>query len=595
MRNHIVRKSLGLIVLYAVIIIGIFVIQFRSDSIIRKTIHSMRVTFTEAENSTGNLSLKNQFQISYNGILFSADESSPLEFSENNRTKHAILRSFDEDELSCTLNFSNDIKITFELADSSEKSPLMISADFPSKISFVAINVRALSGYNFSEKKEKQAILEGKNSTYSLIAPRLQDSKLILLQNSKFARYSPYIKQTEFAIDSVAEFANASKAEWQNTIDSLNSAIISEFINKSQSDASFTVNLTEQTVVSYVAAMSHAGRYNEALNTVPESFIKGNKRTYLSAPFFGSLARVSPGLQIQLENYKNMTAQAIQSSSCNIFTTDSIADYILISGNDANVLKLLSMPATFTDNNFSLAQASGILKVYATLKLNDSENAEKLAPVLEPCIKKIADACKLDNNKIRLVENDTKLSVLAAVSIGDSFIQYGIASSNANIEKCGYLIVNSYISDLAGLDLRTMCEIYPLVVHDNSYYPHFEKVRVLNGNTVWAWTIAQSIKLTQDENSTLYIDIDFPLGLTHYVILAGINPFRRIQIYNMDFRTDPQFEIYNSSGYVYRSAMRALLLKSRHKSQHEIVKLFYRDVTQQEIPQEAEAETVSEE
>ena len=55
----------------------------------------MKVTFTEAENSTGNLSLKNQFQISYNGILFSADESSPLEFSENNRTKHAILRSFD--------------------------------------------------------------------------------------------------------------------------------------------------------------------------------------------------------------------------------------------------------------------------------------------------------------------------------------------------------------------------------------------------------------------------------------------------------------------------------------------------------------------
>ena len=193
------------------------------------------------------------------------------------------------------------------------------------------------------------------------------------------------------------------------------------------------------------------------------------------------------------------------------------------------------------------------------------------------------------------IGKDTNLSVLAAVSIGDSFIQYGIASSNANIEKCGYLIVNSYISDLAGLDLRTMCEIYPLVVHDNSYYPHFEKVRVLNGNTVWAWTIAQSIKLTQDENSTLYIDIDFPLGLTHYVILAGINPFRRIQIYNMDFRTDPQFEIYNSSGYVYRSAMRALLLKSRHKSQHEIVKLFYRDVTQQEIPQEAEAETVSEE
>ena len=64
-------------------------------------------------------------------------------------------------------------------------------------------------------------------------------------------------------------------------------------------------------------------------------------------------------------------------------------------------------------------------------------------------------------------------------------------------------------------------------------------------------------------------------------MIIGINPFRRIQIYNMDFRTDPQFEIYNSSGYVYRSSMRGLLLKSRHKSQHEIIKLYYREVAAQ--------------
>ena len=63
MRKHIVRKSLGLIVLYAVIIVGIFVIQFRSDSIIRKTIRSMRVTLVEAESTDGSAALKNQFQI----------------------------------------------------------------------------------------------------------------------------------------------------------------------------------------------------------------------------------------------------------------------------------------------------------------------------------------------------------------------------------------------------------------------------------------------------------------------------------------------------------------------------------------------------
>lgn len=585
MRKHIVRKSLGLTVLYAVIIVGIFVIQFRSDSIIRKTIHSMRVTLVEAENTSGNAGLKNQFQIAYNGIQFTGDDTNSVEYSINDVTKKAVLKSFDEGEYSLTLNFSNNIKIHFSIADDSDNAPLMITGEFPANITYVSIITKPLSGYNFTEQKAKQAILEGKNSTYSLLAPMLQGSRLMLLQNSKFASYRAYIKQTEFSIDSVMDLAGTSKSEWQNSINSLSSTIISEFMRQSQSDVTFTTNLTEQTVVSYAAAMSIAGRYNEALNTVPDSFIKGTKRTYQSAPFFGTLAKVAPGLEIQMENYKNMVSHSLQSSSCDIFATDNIAEYFLINEKDPQVQRLLSMPATFTDNNFTVAQAAGILRVYSELYAAESENAAKLTPVLEPCVKKISDACKLDGNRLRLAENDTNLSVIAAVNAGDAFIRYGTVSETENVEKCGYLIVNSYLSDLAGLDLRTMCEIYPIAVHNNPYYPHLTKVRVLEGNTIWAWTIARDIKVTQDEDRTLFIDVDFPLGLTHYVIVCGINPFRRIQIYNMDFRTDPQFEIYNSSGYVYRAAMRGLLLKSRHKSQHEIIKLYYRDIVT-EVPVE---------
>lgn len=588
MRNHIVRKSLGLIVLYAVIIVGIFVIQFRSDSIIRKTIHSMRVTLVEAESTNGTASLKNQFQVAYNGIQFTGDESNSVEFTVDNSTKKAVLQSYEEDERSISLNFSNNIKITFSLADDGEKAPLMVAAEFPASVSHVSLIAKPLSGYAFTEQKAKQSILEGKNSTYSLLAPMMQDSRLILLQNSKFASYRPYVKQTEFSIDSVVELAGASRNEWQSSLKTLSSTIISEFMRQVQSDVSFTSNLSEQTVISYAAAMGNAGRYNEGLNSVPESFIKGTKRTYLSAPFFGTLAKVAPGLEIQSENFKNMIAHAISSSSCDIFTTDNIAEYLLIHEEDPSVAKLLSMPGTLTDNNFTVAQAAGILHVYSYLKADEAEIAENLSPVLEPCVKKIADACKLDNNKLRLAENDTNLSVIAAVSAGDAFIRYGTVSDAENIEKCGYLIVNSYLSDLAGLDLRTMCDVYPIAVHDNPYYPHYEKIRMLDGVPIWAWTISRDIKITLDENRTMFIDIDFPLGLTHYVMITGINPFRRIQIYNMDFRTDPQFEIYNSSGYVYRSAMRGLLLKSRHKSQHEIIKLYYREV--EETPVETPAE-----
>lgn len=542
----------------------------------------------EAESTSGTPVLKNQFQVAYNGIQFTGDESHPVQFTSNDKTRRAVLRSWSSTDTSCTLVFSDGIKITFALADDSDTSPLLITGEFPEKISDVSITAKPLSGYTFTDQKAKQAILEGKNSTYSLVAPHLETTKLVFLQNSKFARYSAYVKQTDFSIDSAAELAGASRAEWQSTTNSLGQTIISEFMRQSTSDVTFTTNLTEQTVVSYTAVMANAGRYNEALNTVPETFVKGTKRTYQSAPFFGGLAKVTPGLEIQMENFKNMVSQALITKSCDLFTQDFIEDYFLINEHDASVMAVLSMPAELTDNNFTVSQATGILRTYAKLKKAKSEIADRLTPVLEPCVKKIADACKLDNNKIRMTENDTNLSVIAAVSAGDAFISYGIASNSSSVEKVGYLIVNSYLSDLAGLDLRTMCELYPITVHDNPYYPHFAKVRMLEGIPVWTWTIARDLKITIDENRTLYVDIDFPLGLTHYVVICGINPFRRIQIYNMDFRTDPQFEIYNSSGYVYKTSMKGLLLKSRHKSQHEIIKLYYRDLEAEPVAPETE-------
>lgn len=542
----------------------------------------------EAESTPGNTSLKNQFQVAYNGIQFIGDESHPVQYTSNDKVRRAVLRSWSSTDTSCTLVFSDGIKITFSLSDGSDNAPLMITSEFPDKISDVSITAKPLSGFTVTDQKSKQAILEGRNSSYSLIAPHLEANKLVFLQNSKFARYNAYVKQTEFSIDSASELAGASRGEWQSTTNALGQTIISEFMRQSTSDVSFNTNLTEQTVVSYAAVMANAGRYNEALNTVPETFVKGTKRTFQSAPFFGGLAKVTPGLEIQMENYKNMVSQALITKSCDLFTQDFIDDYLVINENNASVLAVLSMPAELTDNNFTVAQATGILKTYAKLKKAESEAAERLAPVLEPCVKKIADACKLDNNKIRMAENDANLSVIAAVSAGDAFISYGIASNMSSVEKVGYLIVNSYLSDLAGLDLRTMCELYPITVHDNPYYPHFVKVRMLEGIPVWTWTIARDLKITMDENRTLYVDIDFPLGLTHYVVICGINPFRRIQIYNMDFRTDPQFEIYNSSGYVYKTSMKGLLLKSRHKSQHEIIKLYYRDLD--EAPSSSEIE-----
>ncbi len=70
--------------------------------------------------------------------------------------------------------------------------------------------------------------------------------------------------------------------------------------------------------------------------------------------------------------------------------------------------------------------------------------------------------------------------------------------------------------------------------------------------------------------------VKFPVNNTHYMIIKGIEPFTGIQLYGVNFRTDPRFESYNSSGYVYDSTTKTLLLKMVHRTETENVVLIYR-------------------
>ncbi|MFC2479324.1 MAG: hypothetical protein ACFNQG_09890, partial [Treponema socranskii subsp. buccale] len=78
---------------------------------------------------------------------------------------------------------------------------------------------------------------------------------------------------------------------------------------------------------------------------------------------------------------------------------------------------------------------------------------------------------------------------------------------------------------------------------------------------------------------------------THYVIINGIQRFITIYIYDLAFRTDPRFETYNSSGYVYRADTNTLLLKSRHKSQIETIRFIYSDAAREAAERRTLTET----
>jgi hypothetical protein len=108
------------------------------------------------------------------------------------------------------------------------------------------------------------------------------------------------------------------------------------------------------------------------------------------------------------------------------------------------------------------------------------------------------------------------------------------------------------------------------ILNPGEYYTR----AVAIANNIWTWTAAQAISASL-QNNVLDISVSFPIEETHYMIIRGIRPFSRIQLYDKDYRTDPQFERYDSSGWSYVSAEQSLLVKMRHRSVIEHIRIFF--------------------
>ena len=78
MNMRVIRKAIGLLIVDIVIIIGIFILQFRTDSSILKKIGNLQVAMARAEDDSSNEKLQNKLEVSYNGITIHTDDRTAL-------------------------------------------------------------------------------------------------------------------------------------------------------------------------------------------------------------------------------------------------------------------------------------------------------------------------------------------------------------------------------------------------------------------------------------------------------------------------------------------------------------------------------------
>ena len=572
---RVIRKAIGLLIVDIVIIIGIFILQFRTDSSILKKIGNLQVSMARTEEAENSEALQNKLEISYNGITLHTNDQDSIKIIQKDEqvAKNLQLISYEENDLQYTFHFTENVSIVIMLAQNEANSPLTIYADVPKNISdlYIPFNI----GYNFKILKEdsNRIVLEGKKQNWSISASEIAENYLHLTYADNIAHYTVYDETKKFSLDVLTSLASAEKQAYDNTVSSITANLISSF-KTSLNDNSYT----EQAVVAYISAMAINGNYKTAIDDIPQDYKKSNSRTYLSAPFLNNLANMNTLLETAVKESSDSIRKAVSSGTLDIFTVNNLAARLCIYPEKSEAVAVLRNAATSDISRATIAQVSGIMRTYVELRKLNAEYASILEPVMGDCVQHITDSCTFENEVLTISENDTFLSVVQAAEAGISLMRFGLAVNNDTYARAGRVIVNSYLGESTSFDLRTLTTLYPLLAYDNTFYPHIQLIHGSGKDVMWAWTCSGDIKYAKADDGALVLTINFPLEYTHYVILKGIPAFEQIFIYDMAFRTDPRFETYNSSGYVYKSDSQTLLLKSRHKSENENIRMSYTPV-----------------
>ena len=453
-----------------------------------------------------------------------------------------------------------------------------VESIFPSNVQSVSIPYTLSGGATLTEHTDTKLQINSRKETWELAAADIIDGKVFMTRKLPVISYAYFDKTKKFSFAMTTTLEGSMEKKYASTIETLKNELISSF-----EAIPVDGTISEQEAVSYVAVMAAKGKYPEAIENVPQTFKKNTNRTYLSAPYFNNLALMNESLIRQQQSYSDMISIAAENGGLDVFTVKNLSDYMAIHPGSETINKLLSNTASRDLSEISVQQAAGILSVYVELSSKEKSLARILEPAADACAKKIESSCNLDNEKLTIVEKGTFLSVINAAQVGDAILRYGHLIQNQEYVAGGRLIINSYLKDCSSFDCRSLSELYPIVVHNNKYYPHYSIMGFDKKGAVWAWTCSEGITYENDNAGQITLTVKFPLSYTHYLIVNGIESFKSIYIYDMAFRTDPRFETYNSSGYVYQKDNYSLLLKSRHRSENEVIRLVYSDAEEEKL------------
>jgi hypothetical protein len=350
----------------------------------------------------------------------------------------------------------------------------------------------------------------------------------------------------------------------------------------------------EDLVIAYGGESVRRGTYRSAVAGISADFLRSPLRTFRSVVYLGQLDAGLRSLAAVEREKLSRLSRLINEKSPGFLRESHVFEYFALRGyvnfmDDAAALVQALDPVSLAPD-ISL----GVLEGFVDWKLYRPHGENPFARLVDQACFVISEGIwKHPGEDLILVFSGSAADTEFNLHLGKALEAYGESMGNESWAALGRSLILSVLSlgdnggtAPGGLRLSESGELvedaalprvsaarFYRILAPGDYFPRVVGIgAAVNG--IWAWTAASAIGVTQ-ENNSLDISVSFPAGETHYMIIRGIKPFTKIQLYNMDFRTDPQFERYDSSGWAYSSQEQALLLKMKHRTAVEHVRIIY--------------------
>ncbi|MCL2719923.1 MAG: hypothetical protein FWD47_01110 [Treponema sp.] len=578
MRKSLASRLFGLAIIYCVVFCLIVLLQFSNVGNFSLSAGAMSIRGRYLQSNTNELlpTINDNFELEgqqvtggvrvfYGGLEFSLREERGKGLMLTREDGNIIPVNPDYmviEENAAHFFLPGGTLLTFHSFDSARGFELQITAQFAQDISDVTIPIIPRRSSLVRDSGQLGIMFSGSRYVFSTLGPELENGYLSLSKDNAFISYRSRGNR-QIAFDPVHYRIDRE----QNYDNVLRSWLDTSFVQWNQNPSALQ---NEDDIVAYLSQTLMRGNYQTATQSIPGDFLNSSRQSHRSSAYIGGMTGAYRSF-LAFENEKlNSITRLVRQRSLDVLMEEHVLDFLFSRSNTVLANDIINIINNAQGDMMILDYCLGLLEYFNDVSRWRPELNNSIDHLTESMLALISESLVRDTeNDAVFASNSEGVSLEYSVKLGMALTFWAEVNQITEWAAIGRSLVLSSITDTAiGGNAGKLHNI----INPTEFHP---KALLITNDGHWAWTVSQSIRAaTADGNINL--SVTFPVNMTHHVIIRGVQPFLGIQIHNMAWRTDSQFERYDSSGWVYYPEEQILILKLRHRANVENVRIIYR-------------------